>query len=271
MPDRDTRGTMSFRAWGRTKERLEELGKAEKFAHTTLIGDTAEILAEWITCSRCGEEIPAVMGDCTGKPLRLWVADATAAVYRQKCKDHHPVLVGTQPSSQSPVSTGTDEPAATTGGDAGERTEPRTPVPAKARKEPIHAAASRAAAKGALKPLPRQPQRRPESDYVAHAADMTQEEYETKMAAAKRWESHAPPRSAPPVAAESTPAETVQHLASKVEEIAPGTVLFQQPGAGRVVTAEVPQPADHGGKRGRAKAKCSHITSGGRCKICEPR
>jgi hypothetical protein len=111
--ERDTRSPVTARIWGRTRRKLETLGKAEKFAHTTLIGDTAEVLAGDIHCSRCGEPVPVVMGDCTGRPLRTWVADATAAVYRQRCRDHQPVLVGngTAPA-KTPAAKGKGRPAA---------------------------------------------------------------------------------------------------------------------------------------------------------------
>jgi len=65
----------------------------------------------------------------------------------------------------------------------------------------------------------------------------------------------------PPAAADPAPAATV----------APGTVVFMEPGSGPTITAPVPLPADHTRKQGRAP-RCGHVVSAGtRCKICDPR
>lgn len=68
----------------------------------------------------------------------------------------------------------------------------------------------------------------------------------------------------PPVAASSREA-VMTDLRERVESIAPGTVMFQEPGAERVVTVEVPEAADHSAKQGRQHAlNC-------KCGVCRPR
>ena len=45
-----------------------------------------------------------------------------------------------------------------------------------------------------------------------------------------------------PLAAANGQQAVIAELRERIETVAPGTVLFQQPGAERVVTAEVPEP-----------------------------
>jgi hypothetical protein len=196
----------------------------------------ADLMLGSIRCGRCDERVPLRFGDVDGKDMWDWMQAAQQAAERQHPAGRQPVPGGHTPVLVGAETAAQDSASSGTAEDAATKEKDagvRTEPPAT---EP---AETRKAA----------PQR--ERGEAANALA-----YETEAYFA---------------GAVSTPAATVQHLASKVEEIAPGTVLFQQPGSGRVVTAEVPQPGDHSGKRGRAKPKCTHITSGGRCKICEPR
>jgi hypothetical protein len=93
------RHTRSARIWDGTWEDLTRLGRDEGFAPSTLIGDTADLLAGYIRCGRCwGTPVPAVLADLSGRPLREWVAEAEKAVRYQKCKAHKPVVVGVRQS-----------------------------------------------------------------------------------------------------------------------------------------------------------------------------
>ena len=89
------RHTKSARMWDGTWEDLTGLGREEGFAPSTLIGDTADLLAGYIRCARCqGTPVPVSFGDLSGRPLREWAAEAEKAVRYQKCKAHEPVTIG---------------------------------------------------------------------------------------------------------------------------------------------------------------------------------
>ena len=93
--DAGGRHTKSARIWDGTWEDLTRLGKDEHFAPSTLIGDTADLLAGYFRCARCGgTPVPVSFADLTGRPLREWVAEAEKAVRYQKCKAHGPVVIG---------------------------------------------------------------------------------------------------------------------------------------------------------------------------------
>ena len=84
--------------------RPPRLGRDEGFAPSTLVGDTADLLAGYIRCARCwGTPVPVTFGDLSGRPLREWAAEAEKAVRYQKCKAHHPVTIGAETSAPAPV------------------------------------------------------------------------------------------------------------------------------------------------------------------------
>ena len=98
------RHTKSARIWDGTWEDLSRLGREEGFAPSTLVGDTADLLAGYIRCARCwGTPVPVSFGDLSGRPLREWAAEAEKAVRYQKCKAHEPVTIGAETSAPAPV------------------------------------------------------------------------------------------------------------------------------------------------------------------------
>ena len=102
-PDPGGRHTKSARMWDGTWEDLTSLGRAEHFAPSTLIGDTADLLAGYFRCPRChGTPVPVSFGDLSGRPLREWAAEAEKAVRYQKCKAHEPVTIGAAPPCAAP-------------------------------------------------------------------------------------------------------------------------------------------------------------------------
>lgn len=60
--------------------------------------------------------------------------------------------------------------------------------------------------------------------------------------AAREGEAAAPAEASAPVAAENAKATVVEQLREQAEQIAPGTVMFQEPGADKHVTHPVPEP-----------------------------
>ena len=95
--DPGRRHTKSARMWDGTWDDLTRLGKDEGFAPSTLVGDTADLLAGYIRCGRCwGTPVPVTFGDLTGRPLREWAAEAERAVRYQRCKAHEPVTIGAE-------------------------------------------------------------------------------------------------------------------------------------------------------------------------------
>jgi hypothetical protein len=97
------RHTKSARMWDGTWEDLTGLGKTEHFAPSTLIGDTADLLAGYFRCPRChGTPVPVTFGDLSGRPLREWAAEAEKAVRYQKCRAHEPVMIGA-PAASAPA------------------------------------------------------------------------------------------------------------------------------------------------------------------------
>jgi hypothetical protein len=108
MTDAGRRHTKSARIWDGTWEDLTRLGREENFAPSTLAGDTADLLAGYHRCARCGgTPVPVTFGDLSGRPLREWVAEAEKAVRYQKCRDHQHVLVG----AGTPPAATTEPPA----------------------------------------------------------------------------------------------------------------------------------------------------------------
>jgi hypothetical protein len=92
------RNTRSFRAWDGTWEDLAKTGRDENFAPATLLSDTADVLAGYIRCARCGgTPVPVQFGNLAGRPLWEWIGEAERAVRFQKCKDHQPVRIGAAP------------------------------------------------------------------------------------------------------------------------------------------------------------------------------
>lgn len=100
------RHTKSARIWDGTWEDLTRLGKDEGFAPSTLIGDTADLLAGYFRCARCGgTPVPVSFADLSGRPLREAVAEAEKAVRYQRCRFHKPVTIGASPAAR-PASPG---------------------------------------------------------------------------------------------------------------------------------------------------------------------
>ncbi len=98
--DPGRRNTKSARMWDGTWDDLTRLGEDEGFHPSTLVGDTADLLAGYIRCGRCwGTPVPVRFGDLTGRPLREWAAEAELAVRRQRCKAHEPVTIGAEPAT----------------------------------------------------------------------------------------------------------------------------------------------------------------------------
>jgi hypothetical protein len=120
--ERDTREPMSARIWLSSQGRLKAKARAKNIGHTTLAGDVVEAAMGYITCSRCHDTVPVVLGDMSGSTFLDAAAAAVKEVAAQKCWEgagrerrpaHKPVLVGAGTA-----------PAA--------RTEPPEPAPARA-------------------------------------------------------------------------------------------------------------------------------------------
>ena len=139
--ERDTREPMSARIWLSSQGRLKAKARAKNIGHTTLAGDVVEAAMGYITCSRCHDTVPVVLGDMSGSTFLDAAAAAVKEVAAQKCWEgagrerrpaHKPVLVGAKAGSRPPVVTGERDEAPRRERGAQERTEPPASAPARA-------------------------------------------------------------------------------------------------------------------------------------------